>query len=61
METPRGTVYRFGSFEVDTSTGELLKQGSPVSIQEQPFRLLIILLERSGEVVTRSEIQTRIW
>ena len=61
METPRGTVYRFGSFEVDTSTGELLKQGSPVSIQEQPFRLLIVLLESCGEVVTRSEIQTRIW
>ena len=61
METSRGTVYRFGSFEVDTSTGELLKQGSPVSIQEQPFRLLIVLLESCGEVVTRSEIQTRIW
>ncbi len=36
MERP-GTVYRFGSFEVDTSTGELLKHGIPVSIQEQPL------------------------
>jgi hypothetical protein len=40
MGTPAGTVYRFGPFELDTAAGELLKQGSPVSLQEQPFRLL---------------------
>jgi len=61
METPTGTVYRFGPFEVDTASGELLKQGKRISLQEQPFRLLVILLEHSGEVVTRAEIQSRIW
>jgi len=61
METPARTVYRFGPFELDTAAGDLLKQGSPVSLQEQPFRLLVILLESSGEVVTRAEIQSRIW
>jgi DNA-binding winged helix-turn-helix (wHTH) protein/tetratricopeptide (TPR) repeat protein len=61
METPAGTVYRFGPFEVDTSTGELLKHGKRIGLQEQPFRLLVILIENSGEVVTRAEIQSRIW
>jgi DNA-binding winged helix-turn-helix (wHTH) protein/tetratricopeptide (TPR) repeat protein len=54
-------VYRFGPFEADAASGELLKQGKRVNIQEQPFRLLIILLENAGEVVTRAEIQSRIW
>jgi DNA-binding winged helix-turn-helix (wHTH) protein/tetratricopeptide (TPR) repeat protein len=61
MEPPARTVYRFGPFELDTAAGELLKQGSPVSLQEQPFRLLVILLESSDKVVTRAEIQSRIW
>ena len=58
---PTGTVYRFGPFEVDPAAGELLRQGKRISLQEQPFRLLVILLEHSGEVVTRAEIQSRIW
>ena len=61
METPVGIVYRFGPFEVDTAAGELLKQGKRISLQEQPFRLLVVLLESPGEVVTRAEIQRRIW
>lgn len=61
METSAGTVYRFGPFQLNTAAGELLKQGNPVSLQEQPFRLLVILLENSGEVVTRTEIRSRIW
>lgn len=61
METSVGTLYRFGPFELDPAAGELRKQGKPVSLQEQPLLLLVILLERSGEVVTRSEIQRRIW
>jgi len=59
--TPAGIVYRFGPFEVDTAAGELLKQGKRISLQEQPFRLLVILLENAGEVVTRAQIQCRIW
>lgn len=61
METPAKTVYRFGPFALDTDAGELLKQGIRVPLQEQPLRLLVILIENSGEVVTRAEIQRRIW
>jgi DNA-binding winged helix-turn-helix (wHTH) protein/tetratricopeptide (TPR) repeat protein len=59
--TPARTVYRFGPFEADTSSGELLKQGKRVRLQEQPFRLLIILIEHAGEVVSKAEIQKQIW
>ena len=38
-----------------------MKQGKRIGLQEQPFRLSVILLEHSGEVVTRAEIQSRIW
>ena len=61
METPARTVYRFGPFEADTSSGELLKQGKRVRLQEQPFRLLIILIEHAGEVVSKADIQKQIW
>lgn len=61
MKTPPETIYRFGPFAVDPSAGELLKQGKRVKIQDQPFRLLLILLENAGEVVIRAEIQGRIW
>ena len=61
MGTSGETVYRFGPFEVDIGSAELLKHGKRISLQEQPFRLLVILLENSGEVVTRAEIRSRIW
>ena len=53
--------YRFGMFEVDPVQGELLRQGVRVKLQEQPFRLLILLLERAGEIVNREELRTRLW
>jgi DNA-binding winged helix-turn-helix (wHTH) protein/tetratricopeptide (TPR) repeat protein len=59
--TPARTVYRFGPFEADTSSGELRKQGKRVRLQEQPFRLLTILIEHAGEVVSKAEIQKHIW
>jgi len=52
---------RFGLFEADLETGELHKSGIRVRIQAQPFRILSMLLERPGEVVTREEIQQRLW
>jgi len=61
VKTPARTVYRFGPFEADTSSGELLKQGKRIRLQEQPFRLLIILIEHAGEVVSKVEIQRQIW
>src|SRR6201981_2458411 len=52
---------RFGVFELDVRSGELRKHGLRVRLQEQPFRLLEMLLERPGEVVTREELQKRLW
>ncbi|HTE88492.1 MAG TPA: winged helix-turn-helix domain-containing protein [Terriglobales bacterium] len=51
----------FGVFEVDTRSGELRRQGSKVKLQEQPFQVLVSLLERPGEVVTREELTKRLW
>jgi len=52
---------RFGVFELDLRAGELRKRGLRVRLQEQPFRVLEMLLEHSGEVVTREELQKRLW
>jgi TolB-like protein len=52
---------RFGSFELDPRSGELRKQGMKIRLQEQPFQVLRVMLERPGEVVTREELQQRIW
>lgn len=52
---------RFGVFEFDPAREELRKQGLRIKLQGQPLRLLAILLERPGEVVTREELQTRLW
>jgi len=51
----------FGPFEVRAASGELLKDGRRVRVQDQPFRLLVVLLEHAGQVVTREELQHRIW
>jgi DNA-binding winged helix-turn-helix (wHTH) protein/tetratricopeptide (TPR) repeat protein/TolB-like protein len=53
--------YRFGLFEADSLNGELRRQGTRVRLQDQPFRLLTILLERSGEVVSRDELRQKLW
>ena len=52
---------RFGSFEVDFRERKLTKGGSRVRLQEQPFRILALLLERSGQLVTREEIREQVW
>lgn len=52
---------RFGAFEVDSRTGELRKSGIRVKLHEKPFQLLLALLERPGDVVTRKELQERLW
>jgi eukaryotic-like serine/threonine-protein kinase len=63
MATPAGrrNVFRFGLFEADPASGEVLKQGEHVRLQDQPFRMLILLLERPGEVVTREELREKLW
>jgi Tol biopolymer transport system component/DNA-binding winged helix-turn-helix (wHTH) protein len=51
----------FGLFEVDLESGELWKAGFRVKLQSQPFRVLAALLERPGQIVTREDLQLRIW
>src|SRR5690349_9129543 len=51
----------FGAFELDLKAGELLKGGQRIRLNEQPFQLLEMLLESSGEVVTREEIRKKLW
>src|SRR5437016_2513203 len=52
---------RFGVFEVDLRAGELRKHGLQIRLQEQPFQVLAILLEHGREVVTREELQKKLW
>ncbi len=54
-------VVRFGVFELDLRAGELRKHGLKVRLQDQPLQILTMLLERPGEVVTREEIQKKLW
>jgi Tol biopolymer transport system component/DNA-binding winged helix-turn-helix (wHTH) protein len=51
----------FDSFQIDQQSGEVLKNGHRVRLQAQPFQLLLLLLERPGEVVTREEIRHQLW
>src|SRR5579862_2216054 len=53
--------YRFGTFEADATLGELRKQGVRVKLNAQPFQVLIMLLERPGELLTREEISRELW
>src|SRR5207247_6272146 len=52
---------RFGVFEADPRIGELTRHGKRLPLQEQPFQLLAMLLERPGELVSREELRARIW
>jgi TolB-like protein/DNA-binding winged helix-turn-helix (wHTH) protein len=59
VHSPR--IVRFGTFEVDLPAGEVRKGGAKLKLTGQPFQALAILLERPGEVVTREELQKRLW
>jgi DNA-binding winged helix-turn-helix (wHTH) protein len=52
---------RFGPFEVDLSAAELRKRGRKVPLQDQPFKVLALLLQRPGELVTREELERTLW
>ncbi len=54
-------VFRFGVFEFDNDAAELRKQGVKVKLQDQSFKILQLLLERPGEIVTRDELCARVW
>ena len=55
------SVYRFGPYHVDIPAGQLRKRGTKVRLAGQPFDILVMLLEHAGQVVTREEIQRRLW
>src|SRR6266852_4338665 len=54
-------IVRFGIFEADLQTGELHKNGIKAPLQGQPVQVFAILLERSGELVTREELRQKVW
>jgi cholera toxin transcriptional activator len=61
LSTPGSKTARFGLFEADLASRELRKQDRKLRLQEQPFAVLVFLLERAGTVVTREELRTRLW
>src|SRR5438094_346855 len=61
LEVRSSAILRFGVFEVDARSGELRKQGVRIKLQEQPFHVLTVLLQRPGEVVTREELRNQNW
>jgi len=58
---PTRRLVQFGVFEVDFESGELHKRGMKVRLQDQPFKVLQVLLERPGQVVTKEELRVRVW
>lgn len=54
-------LIQFGDFSIDPHAGELFKKGTKIKLQQQPFQVLAILLERPGDLVTREELRERIW
>ncbi len=54
-------VFRFGLFEANASKNTLTRRGIRVKVQDQPFRVLILLLERPGEIISREEMRQRLW
>ena len=59
--TSSSQILRFGTFELDVRAGELRKQGVRLKLQEQPLRILEMLLARPGQLVTRDELRIRLW
>jgi TolB-like protein/DNA-binding winged helix-turn-helix (wHTH) protein/Tfp pilus assembly protein PilF len=55
------TILSFGAFELDTNSAELRKRGHRILLQQQPYQILLLLLESPGEVVTREEICAKLW
>ena len=58
---PDSPHVRFGPYELDTSARRLLRSGIPLKLQPQPFRVLLLLTSRPGQVVSREEIQRHLW
>src|SRR5437763_10762669 len=54
-------IFCFGSFEVDVVSGERRRQGLKIRLQDQPFRLLVLLLDHAGQVVAREKVRETLW
>jgi cholera toxin transcriptional activator len=54
-------IFRFGVFELHLAAGELTRNGSKLRLQEQPFQVLVLMLQHPGEVVTRDELRQKLW
>jgi DNA-binding winged helix-turn-helix (wHTH) protein len=60
-ETPPRTVWSFSTFELDSQTGELRRSGALIRLPPQALRVLLALLEKPGELVSRAELRNRLW
>lgn len=61
MSVQPPVLLRFGAFELDLEAGQLRKEGRLVHLKPQPFKLLCLLISRTGKLVTREEIQSALW
>jgi DNA-binding winged helix-turn-helix (wHTH) protein len=61
LAAQRARRFRFGPYELEVRAGELRKHGIPLLLREQPFQILLLLLERPGEIVLREEIRLGLW
>ena len=61
LDPSAGSFYQFGDFQADARSGELRKRGIKIKLQEQPFRILLLLLENAGQVVSREQLQKNLW
>ncbi len=59
--TGTGEVFCFGEFELDVNAGELRRKNRRLKLQPQPFKLLLLLVRKGGELVTRDEIRRELW
>src|SRR5947209_2462378 len=57
----RDCTFRFGAFQLDPRSGQLRKHGIKIKLQDQPVQILVLLLERAGEVVSREDIRVKLW
>ncbi len=60
-ELHKKTVYRFGPFQLDSGRATLTRNGKQLKLQDLPFRMLAILVEKAGEIVSREELRQRLW
>ena len=61
MSSQNGSIRRFGVFELDLRTAELRKNGVKLRLQDQPFQVLVKLVEHHGEMVSREELHSALW